>query len=101
MIILVLFVITKADQFCTSFVWSEMSYLDETEGVTIDDSEYENVCASYDKGIGVVLVNNDGCPEDYTWVYKKIKSWVSSLEYSAEEWVNKIYNPLCIMQCEL
>ena len=33
-----------------------MSYLDETESVTIDESEYENVCASRDKGIGVVLV---------------------------------------------
>ena len=30
------FFIAKADQFCTSYVWTEMSYLDETEGVTID-----------------------------------------------------------------
>ena len=94
------FILAKADQFWTSYVWTEMSYLDETEGVTIDESEYENVCASYDKGIGVVLVNNDGWPDDYTWLYKNIKDWVTRLEVSAEECVNKIYNPVCILQWE-
>jgi hypothetical protein len=51
------------EETCTSFVCTEFDYLDRLDNVSVDKDAYNTICATYDKGIKVVLINNEGCDD--------------------------------------